>query len=305
VGWFLAVHALKPFDEVARTAEQITSEKLNTQIENARGEQEVQRLVQSFNSMVARLSQSFNQMRKFNANVAHELRTPLAILQGENEVALRSGTIPEDVRAVLISNLEELGRLSRIVNDLLTLSEIDAGAQVLVRQPVNLKSLIGDLADQMQLLAMERNIQIEAGDLADVFVEADDLWLRRAVLNLIDNAIKYSRDGGRIQISMSREGPRVRIHIRDEGIGISKQDQLFIFDRLFRADPARNRSSGGSGLGLSLVKWIVEAHNGRIGVTSEPDQGTDFEVDLPLLPVVPEQESRAQVPAHLIQGPML
>jgi heavy metal sensor kinase len=283
VGWFLAVHALKPFEEVAKTAEQITSEKLNTQITNARGEQEVQRLVQSFNSMVARLSQSFQQMRKFNANVAHELRTPLAILQGENEIALRSASVPEEIRAVLISNLEELGRLTRIVNDILTLAEAEAGAQVLIKKPLNLKAVVGDLADQMQMLATERNIQIEVQDLPDALILADDLWIRRAVLNLMDNAIKYSRDGGKIKISLVPAGGRVRLSIHDEGIGIAEQDLPHIFDRLFRTDPARNRSTGGAGLGLALVKWVVEAHDGRVLVASAPDQGADFQIELALL----------------------
>lgn len=306
VGWFLAVHALKPFDEVAKTAEQITSEKLNTQIENARKEQEVQRLVQSFNSMVSRLSQSFNQMRKFNADVAHELRTPLAILQGESEVALRSESLPEDVRALLVSNLEELARLARIVNDLLVLSEVDAGAQVLVKKPLNLKPLIVDLADQMQLLAMERSIQIEVPELPDAEVEADDLWMRRAFLNLIDNAIKYSREGGRIQVSMVVDGAAVRINIKDEGIGISGQDLPFIFDRLFRTDPARNRSSGGSGLGLALVKWVIEAHNGKISVTSEPEQGADFQVEFPILPAGTKGSSgRGTRAGHPVQAATL
>jgi heavy metal sensor kinase len=283
VGWFLAVHALRPFDEVARTAELITLDKLNTQIENARKEQEVQRLVQAFNAMVARLSQSFEQMRKFNANVAHELRTPLAILQGENEVALRSDSMPEEIRAVLISNLEELGRLTRLVNDILTLSEAEAGGKVLDRKPLNLKPLIADLTDQVQLLAMERNIQIVPQELPDAMVEGDDLWIRRAVLNLLDNAIKYSRDGGQIRISMAVERSRVRISVRDEGIGISREDLPHIFERLFRTDPARNRTTGGSGLGLALVKWVVEAHNGHVRVESEPDKGTDIQIELPLL----------------------
>jgi heavy metal sensor kinase len=284
VGWFLAVHALKPFEEVAKTAAQITSEKLNTQIVNARKEKEIQSLVQSFNAMVARLSQSFEQMRKFNANVAHELRTPLAILQGENEIALRLPSIPEDIRAVLISNLEELGRLTRIVNDILTLSEVEAGAQVLQKKPLNLKPLIGDLADQMQLLAMERNIQIEVRDLPDAVVEADDLWMRRAVLNLLDNAIKYSRDGGKILVTMTCDQSKARFSIYDEGIGIAGPDLPHIFDSLFRADPARNRHTGGAGLGLALVKWVVEAHHGRIHVSSEPGRGADFRVEIPLLP---------------------
>lgn len=284
VGWYLAVHALKPFEEVANTAEQITSERLNTQIVNVRKEQEIQRLVQSFNSMVARLSRSFDQMRKFNANVAHELRTPLAILQGENEIALRSASVPEEIRAVLISNLEELGRLTRIVNDILTLAEVEAGTQVLTKRPLDLKSMVNDLADQMQFLAMERNMQIEAQDLPEAVVQADDLWIRRAVLNLLDNAIKYSRDGGKIRVSMTNDGAKVSLCIRDDGIGIAEQDLPHIFERLFRADPARNRNTGGVGLGLALVKWVVEAHDGRVMVASAPDQGAQFQIELPVLP---------------------
>ncbi len=282
VGWFLAAHALKPFEEVAKIAENITSEKLNTQIAISRREHEVQSLVQSFNAMVARLSESFDQMRTFNANVAHELRTPLAILQGENEIALRSATVPEEIRSVLVSNLEELGRLTRIVNDILTLSEAEAGTRVLEKKPINLKPLVEDLADQMQLLAMERNIGIEVQELPDAVVEADDLWMRRAVLNLLDNAIKYSRDGGKVRVSMAKDGTKVRICIQDEGIGIGGRDLPHIFDRLYRADYARNRNSGGSGLGLALVKWAVEAHPGEIHVSSEPERGAEFQVEIPL-----------------------
>ena len=283
VGWYLAVHALNPFEEVARTAEQITSEKLNTQIINVRKEQEIQRIVQSFNAMVARLSQSFDEMRKFNASVAHELRTPLAILQGENEIALRSPSLSEEIRAVLISNLEELGRLTRIVNDILTLAEVEAGSQVLARRPLDLKSLVNDLTDQMQFLALESNIAIEVQDMPETTILADDLWIRRAVLNLLDNAIKYSRDGGKIRVSMTNDGALARLSIYDNGIGIAGRDLPHIFERLYRADPARNRNTGGVGLGLALVKWVVEAHDGRIMVDSAPDKGTKFQVELPVL----------------------
>ncbi len=284
VGWFFAAYALKPFEEVAKTAELITSEKLDTKIVNVRKEQEVQRLVESFNAMVARLRQSFAQMRRFNANVAHELRTPLAILQGENEIALRSESLPDEIRALLISNLEELERLNRIVNDILTLAEAEAGTQLLHKQPTRFNDLISDLADQMDVLAAERDIKIEVQELPDSVIDADPLWLRRAVLNLLDNAIKYSRDGGTIRIVMTHERDMVRLIIHDDGIGIAAKDLPFIFDWLFRADPARSRNTGGTGLGLSLVKWVIEAHDGSIHVFSAPDQGADFQVELPLMP---------------------
>jgi signal transduction histidine kinase len=157
------------------------------------------------------------------------------------------------------------------------------GGKVLDRKPLNLKPLIADLADQVQLLAMERNMQIVVQELPDAMVEGDDLWIRRAVLNLLDNAMKYSRDGGQIWISMAADKNRVRLSVRDEGIGIAKEDLPHIFEHLFRADPARNRTTGGSGLGLALVKWVIEAHNGHVHVESEPDKGTDIQLELPIM----------------------
>jgi len=281
VGWFLAGRALKPFEEITRTAEKITYENLNTQIYTERKEDEIQRLVQAFNAMVKRLDESFRQMRKFNADAAHELRTPLAILQGETEVALRSPGLPEEIRLVLSSNLEELDRLARIVNDLLTLSEAESGIQALIKEPVDLRGLIEDLVDQMRLLASDRNLRIEIQSVPALWIDADKLWIRRAIVNLLHNAIKYSRDGGKIGISASMENSTVKLRIWDYGIGILPQDLPHIFDRFYRADPARSRDSGGVGLGLALVKWIIEAHNGSIRVESAAEQGSLFEIFLP------------------------
>jgi heavy metal sensor kinase len=283
VGWFLAGSALRPFEEVTRTAQQITSENLNTQIVTSRKEDEIQRLVDSFNAMVGRLDRSFQEMRKFNADVAHELRTPLTIMQGENEIALRSASLPEDVRSVLASNLEELERLTRIVNDLLVFAEAQAGAQMLVKKPINLRALLDAVVDHIRLLATDRYIKIDLGTIPQVMIEGDELWIRRAFLNLLDNAIKYSPDGGKVQVSAQVEDDMVRLGVRDHGIGIFSEDIPRIFDRLYRADPARCRGSGGTGLGLSLVKWIVEAHRGKIQVISQPEQGTTFEVSFPIL----------------------
>jgi heavy metal sensor kinase len=283
VGWFLVGRALRPFEEISRTAERITYENLNTQIVTSHKEEEVQRLVHSFNSMVRRLDEAFQHIRKFNADVAHELRTPIAILQGETEVALRTPNLSEEIQSVLMSNLEELDRLTRLVNDMLVLAEADAGRHVLVKKPVNVRLLLRDLIDQMRLLAVERNIQINLQGEEDLWVEADELWLRRAMVNLLDNAIKYSKDGGKIDVWIGAENSTARVKIKDNGIGILPEDIPLIFDRLYRGDPARSRGSGGSGLGLAFVKWIVEAHRGTIQVASQPDMGAAFEITIPAI----------------------
>jgi heavy metal sensor kinase len=281
IGWLLASRAIKPFEQITRTMEKITSENLSAQIPAEHQEEEIQRLVHSFNAMVRRLNESFQHMRKFNADAAHELRTPLAILRGETEVALRSPNLPEEVQSVLASNLEELDRLTHIVNEMLTLAEAEAGKQTLDREPVHLSDFLKDLLDQMRLLATDRNVSIDLLCRPGLWVEADKLWIRRAFVNLLDNAIKYSNPGGAIEVSAGGNGSNVEVAITDKGIGISPEDLPHIFNRLYRADPARSRVSGGVGLGLAMVKWIVEAHKGGIHVTSQPGQGTTFRITLP------------------------
>jgi heavy metal sensor kinase len=281
VGWFLAGRALRPFQEITTTAEKITYENLNTQIVTNRKEEEVQRLVLAFNGMVKRLDESFQHMRKFNADVAHELRTPIAILQGETEVALRTPNLTEEIQSVLMSNLEELDRLTRLVNDMLVLAEADAGRHVLVKKPVNLYALLRDLIDQMRLLATERGIQIDFHGEGGLQIMADELWLRRAFVNILDNAIKYSKEGGRVEVWLGAENSAAKVKIKDNGIGILPADIPLIFDRLYRGDPARSRGTGGSGLGLTFVKWIIEAHRGTVQVASQPDMGATFEIAFP------------------------
>jgi heavy metal sensor kinase len=282
VGWFLAGRALRPFEKISQTAEKITSSNLNLQITSEHKEHEVQTLVRSFNSMVSRLEHSFRQMRQFNADVAHDLRTPLAVLQVENEIALRSSSLSNDTRAVLSSNLEELERLTRMVNDMLTLAEAEAGSQILRKTPIALKPLLLDLVDQLNLLASVRNIQIEMHDLVDADIDADVFWIRRAFLNVLDNAIKYSKDGGCIEIRTEVKDGQVHISVRDDGIGIAAADLPRLFDRFFRSDPVRARGGGGFGLGLPLVRWIVGAHSGEINISSSPGKGTCVEMAFPL-----------------------
>jgi len=283
VTWYFAGRALRPFEDVASSVEKISLQNLRSTIATGRTEREVQRLVDAFNAMVRRLDESFSQMRRFNSNAAHELRTPLAILQGETELMLRSRDLPEETRALLSSNLEELGRLSRIVNDLLSLADAEVGEQILSRSPVPLEPLLTDLAGQMGTLAAGRNVRLRVGRVSEATVEGDELWLRRAFLNLLDNAVKYSKDEGEVLLSAAQEGGEVRVSVSDNGIGIAPSDLPYVFERLYRADPARSRTSGGSGLGLAMVKWVVEAHGGSVTVESQLGRGSTFVVTLPVL----------------------
>ena len=154
---------------------------------------------------------------------------------------------------------------------------------MLAKEPVNVKILLEELVDQMALLAADQNVEIKLQEVSELWIDADALWIRRAFINILDNAIKYSKAGGAVGISATIDGLMVRIEVQDYGIGISSSDIPFIFDRLYRADPARNRESGGAGLGLALVKWIIEAHKGSIRVASQPDQGSQFEIFLPAI----------------------
>jgi heavy metal sensor kinase len=285
IGWFLSNRALHPFEELSKAAEQISSENLNTKIVSKYKEEEIQTLVHSFNSMVERLNHSFQQMRRFNADAAHELRTPLCILRGETELLLNSpDSDKEEIKSYLESSLEELDQLTQIVNDMLILAEAGDNEQIIAREPINIKATIKDIVERMRPLAAAREIRIKVLNLPDMRIEGDRLLVHRAIFNIMDNAIKYSMDRGIVEVDSTIEKKMIRLKIRDYGVGIPADDLPNVFDRRFRADHAGTRIGDGSGLGLSIVKWIIEAHKGMIQVTSNVDQGTQFEVILPIHP---------------------
>ncbi len=207
-----------------------------------------------------------------------ELRTPLTVMRGQTEVALRKERSLQEYRQVLESNLEEMERMSRIVDNLLTLSRADAGQIQMEFKPVQLKRLIEDAYEECKALADARRIDVFLDKAEEVTVLGDELRLRQMLLNLIDNAVKYTPEGGKIWLSLEAEGEYARISVRDTGIGIPEEDLPRIFDRFYRVDKARSREMGGSGLGLSIVRWIVKAHNGRIKVTSKLGEGSCFTV---------------------------
>ncbi|MGD0916434.1 MAG: ATP-binding protein [Thermodesulfobacteriota bacterium] len=298
-GQFLANKALKPVDNVTQTARMITSQNLNQRIKPLRVKDEISRLIETFNEMISRLDQSFRQIKQFSTDASHELKTPLTILKGEVEVTLRKRRTSDEYEQTLRSNLEEINRMSQIVEDLLFLSRADIGEVRLNREAINLNEILNELVVQMKILAQAKNIRIETSNHhGDIHVFGDALRIRELFSNLIENGIKYTENGGSIHITLTKETPPqdrisldriegdqtefVRIIVSDTGIGIAEEDQQKIFDRFFRVDKARSRDQGGSGLGLSICKWIVEAHHGEITVESEIEKGSSFVVRLPL-----------------------
>lgn len=301
-GQFLAHKALKPVDRITQAARMITSQNLNQRIQTLKVKDEISRLIDTFNDMISRLDQSFRQIKQFTTDASHELKTPLTILKGEVEVALRRKREPHEYEQILESNLEEINRMSKIVEDLLLLSKADIGEIRLNKEDIPLNRFINGITEQMKILAQPKDIQIEivnppSESDGDIHIKADPLRIRELFINLIENGIKYTEQGGRIFITLTREiieetnpyhpvdtgmNGFAKIIIRDTGIGISKEDQEKIFRRFFRVDKARSREQGGSGLGLSICKWIVEAHQGEISVESELGKGSSFIVKLPL-----------------------
>ena len=280
--WFLAGRALRPVDAITLTAQRIAAGDLTQRIQT-RSKDEIGRLASTFNDMIARLEASFRQIRQFSADASHELRTPLTIIKGETELALRKPRSPEMYREVLESNLEEIDRMNRTVEELLFLSRADLGEIKVASDPVQLDSLIQEVQQQAIVLGQDRQVETTLGRVEPAQVLGDEWRLREMLLNLVDNAVKYSRHTGTVQLSLVRDGNMACLSVRDHGIGISPEEQGHIFDRFYRTDAARAHFQKGTGLGLSICKWIAEAHHGRIQVESILGQGSCFTILLPRL----------------------
>jgi len=280
-GWLLARAALKPVNQIVETTKDITAHNLENRIPEPAGEDEMRRLVQTLNGMIDRLQTSFAQIRQFTADASHELRTPLTILTGEIELAIRTEQTPERYRRVLSSSLDEVLRLSNIVNKLLLLSRAEAGSLDLGHEPVHLKTLLEEVVEDAEILASPKNIAVALHADHDVVVPGDDARLHELFLNLVDNAIKYSNDNGTLNVTLEEYAVSAIVRVRDTGIGIAPENLGRIFNRFFRVDKARSRKSGGSGLGLAICKWIVDAHHGSISVNSTFGEGSEFVVTLP------------------------
>jgi two-component system heavy metal sensor histidine kinase CusS len=289
-GAFTARAALRPVDEMARTARRITAEALGERVGRRGADDEVDYLADTLNDMLARLESAFDQLRRFTADAAHELRTPLTVLKGEMEVALRSERTPAEYRRVLETGLEEVDHLIRVAEDLLLLSRATA-AVGLRREPVELEPLVMEALDAALRLGARRSVTVNLGPVAPVTVVGDGAALGRALLNLLDNAVKYTPAGGRVTLSLERGECTARIAVADTGIGIAPADQERIFEPFVRLDGARSRQTGGTGLGLAIARSIAVAHGGRLDVQSAPAAGSRFTLELPA----------AESPASLLQ----
>ncbi len=283
-GWLVSGRALAPVVQITSAVRRISAGNLSLRLPVDDCQDEIADLQETFNSMLERLEESFNKVRQFTADASHELRTPLAILRGETEVALRWAKDGEELRRTLESNMEEIDRMGRIIEDLLALAKSEAGEIPLALTDVNLSDLLQDLYLQGKTLAEPKSIEFSLHLQVDreIHLRGDQLQLHRMLLNLISNGVKYTPAGGRVDVSLETIGDKAQISVRDTGFGIAEEHFPHLFDRFYRIDEARNRDIGGTGLGLSIVKWIVDAHGGTIEVKSELNRGSEFSVTLPL-----------------------
>ncbi|HEY6330596.1 MAG TPA: ATP-binding protein [Blastocatellia bacterium] len=282
VGYFLSKGALNPVDKIINAAESITLRNLSGRLPLPGTGDEIERLSVTLNRMIARLEQSFNQISQFTSDASHELRTPLTILRGELEVALRGRPGDMNFRHILESTLEETEKLSKTVENLMVLSRLDSGELKPDVAQFDLADLCRETVDQMHLLAEDGAITLKCSCTEGVSVKADPLRLRQVLINLIDNAIKYTPAGGRIDVCTRHKNGNAIIQVQDTGVGIPAEALPHIFDRFYRVDKARARKTGGTGLGLAIAKSICELHGGTIHVESAMGVGTGVVVSIPV-----------------------
>jgi heavy metal sensor kinase len=279
----LARKALAPMESLRRSTDAVTADRLDQRLPVLEPHDELGRLTQTINGMIARLERSFAEVRRFTADASHELRTPLTILRTEVEAALGKPRSPEEYGQLLGTVLEELGRMSRLTDQLLALSRRDAGVEQFAPVPVPLHTLVAGVVDTLRPLAEARGVRLRYDEDGPVHVLGDEGRLRQVVINLLDNALKYTPEGGTVSV---RVGPGARVGtvvVADTGIGIPPEHLPHVFDRFYRVDKARSRAEGGTGLGLSIARSIVTAHGGSIDLTSTPTEGTVCTVLLPEL----------------------
>jgi two-component system OmpR family sensor kinase len=295
-GYFLMKQPLKPVADLTEQAERIGNHGIGERLSVIRSGDELERLSLALNRMIERLEEALAHIHRFCADVSHELRTPLTILTGELEHVIQRPRLDLDSKDAVGSALEEIERMSSIIDDLLIISRLDSGGVVMKREPVDLTALCLSTIEQMRLIAEEKRIDLKCVSGQPVQVSGDASRLKQVVVNLLDNAIKYTPDGGTVSVSVRQQPLGVAMTVDDTGIGIAADAIPHIFERFFRADKARNRDSGGTGLGLSIVKSICAAHEGTVSVESQEGRGTSVTVFLPW--ILPESNGAKDVPRN-------
>jgi len=281
-GWFLMRRALSPVSALTEAVENIHERNLGQKLSRSLNGDELDRLTEVFNAMTTRLNGSFQRIREFTLHASHELKTPLTVLHGELETELQSAALPPGQREKLSSQLDEIQRLTKIVDGLTLLTKADAGQIDLKFEPLALDEIVRDIFDDAQILAKPANLSVRLAECAALQIRGDRHRLRQLLLNLTDNAIKYNLPGGTVEFSLRSGGTNAELKISNTGRGVSPEILPRVFERFFRGDPSHNSSVDGCGLGLSIAQWIVAAHHGEIKMESVPDKLTTVTVSLPL-----------------------
>ncbi|MBI3415353.1 MAG: HAMP domain-containing protein [Verrucomicrobia bacterium] len=288
-GFLLVRRALRPVEEITRSAERITSRNLSERLVVTPTGDEFEHLSQALNRMIARLDEAFQYNRLFLADVSHELRTPLTVVRGELENLVQEECLNSDLHERIGSTLEEAERLARIVEGLFAIARLDVGEAQVEWKVFDLAQLAASTSDQMLLLADDKHIRVTCIAARGAWVEGDRARLKQVVVNLLDNAIKYTMENGTIGLTVAAHDGKTVLEVSDNGIGIPAEALPHVFERFYRVDKARSRELGGAGLGLSIVQSICAAHHGHVEVSSTPGQGSRFRVELPLASTPTEQ----------------
>jgi heavy metal sensor kinase len=281
-GYFLARRALSPVERMARRAHEINGDDLRARLAVENPNDELGLLAQAFNETLGRLERSFEQLRRFTSDAAHELRTPLMAIRSVGEAGLQGQASGEEYREVIGSMLEDSARLSLLVDSLLTIARADAGQIHLEKVDIPILRFVREAVSIMEVLAEEKGQAVSVDGRSSAYVQADPVILRQDIVNLLDNAIKHTPQGGNIMVRVFRaEGLKVAVEVEDGGLGIAPEHRDKVFDRFYRVDDGRAREDGGVGLGLAIAKWGAEAHCGRLDLDCQASGGSIFRLVLP------------------------
>ncbi|HXB59153.1 MAG TPA: ATP-binding protein [Candidatus Acidoferrales bacterium] len=286
-GWWLTRKALAPVTALTEAVEKIHERNLSEQLPRTRNGDELDRLTEVFNAMTARLDGSFQRIREFTLHASHELKTPLTVMRGELEMALHEEKLRPAQIERLLSQIDEIERLAKIVDALSLLTRADAGQIPLNFETVRLDDLVRESFADTKILAQSHSLHVNLAACEEVSISGDRHRLRQLLLNLSDNAVKYNRPDGAITVSLHRNDGLAELKIANTGAGIAAELQPRVFERFFRGDPSHNNTIEGCGLGLSIAQWIALAHQGSIQFASEPDKLTVVTVRFPAIGAVP------------------